>query len=135
MQPVLVKLRGNVLHRVQPHALEVGLLVEPFPPVVQLAADVFVARLDVAEHEEVVVAFFVVDHLIPVIGMVVDDAVDPISLLALGVIHAGEAGEVPLEGGILISPTGKGELGVGADLVWLGKGVLAIILVHLDDVE
>ena len=99
---------------IQPHAVKVYLLVVPSRPVVQLFAYKRISVFDVVVHQIVVIAFFIINNLVPAFAEIIKNLINP-RIQTFRIIYTCEAGEIPLEVGIFVASAREAESGVRLD--------------------
>lgn len=108
---------------------------QPARPVFEFLRHRGVAELHVGAHQVVVVAFLVVDLIVPaVVAVVVGDFKHPFVVRLLNIVDAAEAFVIPDKLGMHALATGKGEAGVGQRVEALVVDIVAVVGVHLEHV-
>lgn len=130
-----MKNQWNVLGGVRAEAVARQAFQQPARPVFELLRHGGIAELHVGAHQIVVVAFFVVDLIVPaVVAIVVGDFEHPFVVRLLNVVDAAEACVIPDKLGMHATAAGKGEAGVGQRVEALVVDVVAVVGVHLEHV-
>ncbi len=124
-----------MLGGVQAEAVARQAFQQPARPVFELLRHGGIAELHVGPHQIVVVAFFVVNLIVPaVVAIVVGDFEHPFVVRLLNVIDAAEACVIPDKLGMHALTAGKSEAGVGQRVEALVVDVVAVVGVHLEHV-
>ena len=120
---------ADVLHRIQPDAVQLRRLEIPFAPAQQLLPDLGIGKIHVRAHEVVIVAVLTVHLLGPAAA---HELVNGAGGGLLVPVHGGEMGCIPLEGGIFPLPGRELEARPGQDLLVLHQPAAAVPGITLD---
>lgn len=101
---------------------------QPAPPELEFLVNRAIAEFDVGAHQEVEVAEFLVDFLVPfAFAIIVDDAEYAVFLRVLEPIDPAEALVIPFELRMLAAAAGEGEAGVDVGVEGLVLDLGAIV--------
>ncbi|MNE33709.1 hypothetical protein D3C80_1273960 [compost metagenome] len=124
----------DMLDGIEPVAAALQGIDQPFPPVQHLPLNIFVAVVNVSEHQIIIVAEFVVHILVPGPVLAVDPEYPGPAFFGVKVCTV-KMGVIPFEGGILLAAPRKGEFGPALNLERLGDILGAVVGIHLNYLE
>ena len=125
IQPILEELVIDVLDRIEAKAVDIGQLDEPLAPILEFAAHFGVVNIDIAAHQVIVIAFFVVDIAVETL---VFENVHRFKVRVVGVLtNAVEVIPMPLHRRVFSSPAWEVELRPNLDFAWLANFFKAVV--------
>lgn len=120
-----------MLHCIKTKTVAVGLFYYPLRPECNLFGYRVIAEIDIVAHQEVIVAIFTVDLVVPAVaGIIIDDFKNAIFVRVFSMIYAAKTVEIPDKGGVLTRTAWKSLAGPGLIFNTLFINMVTIVRVN-----